>query len=57
MLAALALPLHAQNPPGVVPVEQAGAASTATADGRHTLNLRAEHYTPYLLVLCEGKAS
>ena len=41
VLAALALPLHAQNPPGVVPVEQAGAASTATADGRHTLNLRA----------------
>lgn len=41
VLATLALPLYAQNPPGVTPVEQAGATTTATADGRHTLNLRA----------------
>lgn len=40
-LLVLALPLHAQTPPGVTPAGPAAPAATATADGRHTLNLRA----------------
>lgn len=39
-LLALVLPLHAQTPPGVTQAT-VEPASTATADGRHTLNLRA----------------
>ena len=37
----VALPLAAQTPPGVTPAEPAPAAATASADGRHTLNLKA----------------
>ncbi|MCX7557552.1 type II secretion system secretin GspD [Xanthomonadaceae bacterium JHOS43] len=39
-LLTLALPLHAQVPPGVTPAT-AEPASVSTPDGRHTLNLRA----------------
>ena len=39
-LLAFVLPLQAQTPPGVTPAA-AEPASTATSDGRHTLNLRA----------------
>lgn len=34
-------PLAAQTPPGVVPAEPATASTTTSADGRHTLNLKA----------------
>lgn len=40
-LLAFALPLHAQTPPGVMPTDAAPAPVASTADGRHTLNLRA----------------